>query len=125
MDPRSGGLSLSLRNAMFRVESADLQQLIPLTLERLRMMRATILAITRSHGASNVRVFGSVVTGRADLLSDLDIAVDMDSDRDLIDVTSLAADLEEALGWPVDLLVATDKDDPPRLAAFLSGAVPL
>lgn len=43
--------------------------------------RAEIIAIAAKHGASNIRVFGSVVRGEATEKSDLDLLVDYDSAR--------------------------------------------
>jgi predicted nucleotidyltransferase len=36
----------------------------PLSVDELRLQRSTILGIAAKRGASNVRVFGSVVRGR-------------------------------------------------------------
>ena len=43
--------------------------------------RAEIIAIAAKHGASNIRIFGSVVRGEATEKSDLDLLVDYDSAR--------------------------------------------
>ena len=43
--------------------------------------RAEIIAIAAKHGASNIRVFGSVVRGEATEKSDLDLLVDYDFAR--------------------------------------------
>jgi predicted nucleotidyltransferase len=48
------------------------------TLETLRARRDEILFIAAAHGASNVRVFGSVARGEDDAESDLDLLVDFD-----------------------------------------------
>jgi predicted nucleotidyltransferase len=75
----------------------------PPGLEELRRRRPEILAIATARGASNVRVFGSVVRGEQDHDSDLDLIVDMDEDRSLFDLGGLAFDLEELLGCAVDV----------------------
>jgi predicted nucleotidyltransferase len=66
-----------------------------------------ILKLARQHGASNVRVFGSVARGQATEESDLDLLVDLEPDRSLLDRIALIQDLEDALGISVD--VVTEK----------------
>jgi uncharacterized protein len=75
--------------------------------ELLKAKREEILAIAARHGARNVRIFGSVVRGEADQDSDVDVLVDLDSDRSLLDHVALIQDLEDLLGRKVD--VATEK----------------
>ncbi|MEQ9483850.1 nucleotidyltransferase family protein [Coleofasciculus sp. F4-SAH-05] len=69
--------------------------------------REDILRIAASHGASNVRLFGSVARGEAQPDSDIDFLVEMESDRSLLDRIALIQDLEDLLGKKVD--VATVK----------------
>lgn len=56
------------------------------------------------HGARNVRVFGSVARGDDRPDSDLDLLVDVEPDRTLLDVIALEQDLQELLGRRVDVL---------------------
>jgi len=79
----------------------------PITLAGLRARREEILAVARQHGASNVRVFGSVVRGDADGRSDVDFLVDMEKGRSLLDMGGLLMDLSDLLGREVD--VVTEK----------------
>jgi predicted nucleotidyltransferase len=66
--------------------------------------RAEILEIARKHGASNVRVFGSVARGEADEESDIDLLVDLDAGRSLFDLGALTVELNEAMGHRVDVV---------------------
>ncbi len=66
--------------------------------------RDEILSLARRRGARNVRVFGSVARNEARADSDIDILVDLDSDRSLLDVGGLAMDLSALLGRPVDVV---------------------
>ncbi len=75
----------------------------PPGLEELRARREEILVVAARHGASNIRVFGSVARGEAEADSDLDLIVDMEADRSLLDLGGLAFELEELLGCPVDV----------------------
>jgi predicted nucleotidyltransferase len=66
--------------------------------------RQEILEIAASHGMRNVRVFGSVARGEARLDSDLDLLVDVEPGRTLLDVIGLEQDLEQLLGRKVDVV---------------------
>lgn len=74
----------------------------PPTLQELRARRDEILAIALRHGASNVRVFGSVARGEPGA-RDLDLLVDLERGRSLLDLAGLHLDLEDALGCEVDV----------------------
>jgi predicted nucleotidyltransferase len=67
-------------------------------------LREEILAVAARHGASNVRVFGSVARGDADAASDIDFLVDFEEGRSLLDLASLLVDLEDLLGLRVDVV---------------------
>jgi len=73
-------------------------------LAELRGRRDELLAIAAQRGASNVAVFGSVARGDADERSDVDILVDLESGRSLLDLGGLLMDLREALGCDVDVV---------------------
>jgi uncharacterized protein len=73
-------------------------------LEILQVKREEILAIAASHGASNVRIFGSVARGEAETSSDVDFLVEFDATTTLFDLVALKRDLEDLLGRKVDVL---------------------
>ena len=68
--------------------------------------RDDILALAMRRGARNVRVFGSVARDEADASSDLDLLVDFEAGRSLVDLSGLLLDLEELLGVSVDIIEA-------------------
>jgi len=78
-----------------------------------REHRAEILQLAREHGAYNVRLFGSVARGDDQPDSDLDLLVDMEPGRSLLDHIALQQDLEDLLGREVD--VVTESSLHPRL----------
>jgi predicted nucleotidyltransferase len=70
----------------------------------LKDKREEILRIAASHGARNVRVFGSLARGEAGPDSDVDILVELGSDRSLLDIVAIKQDLEDLLGRRVDVV---------------------
>ena len=72
--------------------------------EFVRNKREDVLRVARLHGASNVRVFGSVARGEAGPDSDVDFLVDMEPGRSLLDLGGLLMDLQELLGRRVDVV---------------------
>jgi hypothetical protein len=90
----------------------------------LEQHRETILRIAAKYGARNVRLFGSSARGSAADNSDVDILVDLDADRSLLDQVGLQQDLEELLGRKVDVVVEGGIS-PYLQERILSEAVPL
>ena len=70
----------------------------------LKGKREDILRVATLHGARNVRVFGSAATGEARPDSDLDLLVEFEPERSLLDHVALAQDLEDLLGRKVDVV---------------------
>ena len=70
----------------------------------LQQRRTEILQIAASHGARNLRVFGSVARGDDGVESDLDLLVDMEPECSFLDIVGLSQALEELLERRVDVL---------------------
>lgn len=88
----------------------DRPKLRPVTLgdglgieEILGPKRTEVLRIARQHGATNVRVYGSVRRRQATALSDVDLLVDW---RRGSDALHLSLDLERLLHRQVDIATA-------------------
>lgn len=62
-----------------------------------------IVAIAARHGGRNVRVFGSRARGEARADSDLDLLVDMEPGRSLLDLAHIKVEIEERVGRTVDI----------------------
>lgn len=75
-----------------------------LTLESLQGNREVIIALAHKHGASNVRVFGSVARGDATSESDIDFLVDFSDNYRLLDHIGLMVELSELLSCRVDVV---------------------
>lgn len=74
-----------------------------LSLPDHRAKREDRLALAAKHGASNVRVFGSLARGQADEASDVDLLVTLEPGRGLWDLGELIAGLEDLLRCKVDV----------------------
>lgn len=72
--------------------------------ESLKTKRDAILVIASRHGARNVRIFGSVARGEAGPGSDLDVLVDLEPGRSLLDLGGFLMDLQDLLGCKVDVV---------------------
>jgi predicted nucleotidyltransferase len=74
------------------------------TMNDIRSRREQILQIAERHGASQVRVFGSVSRGQTAPSSDIDLLVHMGEDRSLLDRIALIRELEHLFGHSVDVV---------------------
>ncbi|HZU91267.1 MAG TPA: nucleotidyltransferase family protein [Stellaceae bacterium] len=73
--------------------------------EDLHRQRDILLAIAARHGASNLRLFGSVIRGEERPDSDIDLMVDLAEDRGVDDYLALIEELEHLLARRVDLVI--------------------
>lgn len=72
--------------------------------ELIRQKRQEIIHLAAKHGAHNVRVFGSAARGEAGPSSDIDLLVELESGRSLLDHVALVQDLEDLLCRRVDVV---------------------
>ena len=87
------------------------------TLDDIRAKRDAIKEIANRHGARNVRLFGSVVRGDDRPDSDLDVLVEFEKGRSLMDLAGFELALEELLGRRVD--VVSDGGISPYLEKYI------
>jgi uncharacterized protein len=71
--------------------------------DALLQRREEILRLARQYGADNVRIFGSVARGEDDIESDVDILVDLEPGRSLLDLGGLWSELNSLLETKVDV----------------------
>ena len=90
----------------------------------VKSRREDILRVAAQYGAHNIRIFGSVARGKAGPDSDLDVLVDMEPGRSLLDMGGLLMDLQELLGVNVDVVTENGLRDRIR-ERVLREAVPL
>lgn len=90
----------------------------------LRQRRRRLLDAARAHGVRKIRVFGSLARGEAVPASDIDLLVDLEPGRTLLDLAAFRREVQEILATPVD--VATPDMLKERIRAeVLAEAVPL
>lgn len=117
------GHSLELR-ASRRPVAADLSGPIG---RRLRSKMREVRAILSAHGASRLRVFGSVARGEDTEGSDLDLLVGLGDRATLLTLASLERELSELLDVDVDVVTdgALSSSDEAFVDSVLGEAVPL
>ena len=71
--------------------------------ETIREKRDAILRTAQRHGATQVRLIGSVARGEARPDSDVDLLVTWDQGSSLLDQAALMLELESMLGRKVDI----------------------
>ena len=76
-------------------------------IDEIKRRKKEILALAAKHGASDIRVFGSVARGEAGADSDVDFLVSLEQGRSLFDLGGLLMDLQSLLHRKVD--VVTEK----------------
>lgn len=84
----------------------------------LSQIQEIVSTLASKYGAERVYLFGSYARGDMDDTSDIDLRIDKGSIRG-IQLGGLLADLEDALGLPVDLITTGSLD-----AQFLSAIRP-
>lgn len=90
----------------------------------LSFRRIDILRIAQAHGAVRVRVFGSMSRGVAHQGSDIDLLIDLQPGRHLLDLVAIKQDLEDLLGREVH--VVTEAAVSPRFRdVVMRDATPL
>lgn len=95
-----------------------------LSLALLRAERESIFRVATKHGARNLYVFGSVARNAADSKSDVDFLVELEPGRSLFDLGGLLIDLQDLLGYQVDVVTVNGLRDRIR-ERVLKEAVPL
>ena len=71
--------------------------------DTIREKREAILRIAATHGATEVRLIGSVARGEARPDSDVDLLVTWNEGTSLLDQAALMLELESLLGRKVDI----------------------
>jgi len=106
--------------AVFSATSGKINSMVDQTKANQPSLATIKQAIQASMAANKVElafIFGSYARGEAGPKSDVDVAVDMLPDADLLDLVGFQQDLEEKLGLKVD--VTTRRSIAPKLQPFI------
>ncbi len=92
--------------------------------DQMQAVRDIILEILRENGVRRAAFFGSIVRGKMGEESDIDILIEFEDRKSLLDLAHLKNELEDAVNRRVDLL--TYKSLHPRLKdRILAEQVPI
>jgi predicted nucleotidyltransferase len=72
--------------------------------EIIKRYRNEILKISTHYGAKEIKIFGSALKGEAKTNSDVDLLVELEPGRSLLDIIAIKQDLEDLLGCKVDIV---------------------
>jgi len=75
-----------------------------LSMERIEKIKSEILPVLRKHGVRRASLFGSISRGEETEKSDIDILVEFEGRKSLLDLAGLKIELEEKLKRRVDVL---------------------
>ena len=70
----------------------------------IERVKERILPILKKHGVARAALFGSLVREGLERARDIDLVVEFEGEKSLLDLVALKLDLEEALGKRVDVL---------------------
>jgi predicted nucleotidyltransferase/DNA-binding XRE family transcriptional regulator len=83
----------------------------------VRHHRRELLEVARRHGARNLRVFASTARGEASPDSDIDLLIDLEPGRTLLDLVALRREASAVLGHKVDVATLEMLREPIRREA--------
>ena len=83
--------------------------------------KALVRTLARAHGVRSALLFGSAARGDDRPQSDIDLMVELEPGRSLLDLTALACDLEEAFGRRVAVVEQSSVRPVVRAAALREG----
>ena len=72
----------------------------------IRKQRENILKIAKAHGATNIKIFGSYARGDEQPGSDIDLLVELEPGRSLLDIIAIKHDIEDMINRRVDVVTA-------------------
>lgn len=71
---------------------------------QIRIISDKIISIAKKHGVKRIALFGSIVRDQFDEKSDIDILVEFDDGKTLIDLVNLELELKKELERNIDVI---------------------
>ena len=71
---------------------------------QIEEIKKTLIDVLRKHGVKKAALFGSIVRGEATEESDIDLLIEFEGRKSLLDLAGLKLDLQELLRRRVDVL---------------------
>jgi len=71
---------------------------------QIEKIKDTIIEVSEKHDVKRAALFGSIVRGEATEESDIDLLVEFEGRKSLLDLAGLKLELQESLGREVDVL---------------------
>ena len=71
---------------------------------QIEEIKKTLIEVLRKHGVKKAALFGSIVRGEATEESDIDLLIEFEGRKSLLDLAGLKLDLQELLRRRVDVL---------------------
>jgi len=90
----------------------------------LKKHKKTIQKIALNHGVRSIQVFGSFARGGENIDSDIDLLVEFEATRSLLDIIALKYDIEDLTGRKVDVVTPAGIS-PYLVKQIMKEAVPL
>lgn len=75
-----------------------------LSREKLEEIKDIIVKVLKKHNVKRAAIFGSIARGEATEESDIDIVIEFEGRKSLLDLVDLKLELQELLGKKVDVI---------------------
>lgn len=72
--------------------------------DQINEINKTLIKVLKKHGVKRAALFGSIVTGEATEESDIDLLIEFEGRKSLLDLAGLKLELQELLRRRVDVL---------------------
>jgi len=72
--------------------------------DQIEEIKDTLIEVLKKYGVKRAALFGSIVRGEATKDSDIDLLIEFEGKRSLLDLVGLKLELQELLGREVDVI---------------------
>ena len=72
--------------------------------DQIEEIKDTLIKVLKKYGVKRAALFGSIVRGKATKDSDIDLLIEFEGRKSLLDLVGLKLELQEMLGREVDII---------------------